>query len=134
MKTLILTIAMTLMASATFSSDVSVYGDAYRFGAPNFTGVAGLEINDYTVGYSFETGDLQIGKRHYLAFTNIEIGVQSVFTTGVMDNAIDWRVIDIEGGYHYVGKPYVKIGDKVFASILIDETNKAVIRAGFELW
>ena len=133
MKNLILT-AVIFLSGAAFAADVNVYGDAYRFGNPNFTGVVGVEVNDYTAGYSFETGDVQIGKRHYLAFTNIEIGVQSLLTTGVMDGAIDWRVIDIEGGYHYIAEPYVKIGDKVFASVLIDETNKAVIRAGFELW
>jgi len=133
MKTLIASIVL-IITSTAFASDVNVYGDAYRFGEPNYTGVAGFEINKYTMDYSFSTGDVSIGKRHYIGFTNIEIGVHSTLTTGHNESAPDWRVIDIEGGFHYIAKPYVKIGDKMFATVMIDETNTAVIRAGFELW
>lgn len=132
MKTMIIAGLMTL--SAVVAADVNVYGDSYRFANPNHTGVLGVSVKSYNIEYGFYNQELSIGKRHYLAFTNIELGVQSVLTNAVQDGAADWRVTDIEGGYHYIAKPYITVGDKLFATVLIDETNSAVLRVGFELW
>ena len=130
MKKLLL--AILLLPSLAISADL--YADVYRFDNPNFTGSAGLTMKDYNVEYSFSDSTFAIGERKYISFTNIEIGLQGMVTNKVKANALDHRVIDIEGGWHITVNPYFKAGSKLFVMIKLDESNKAVVQFGFNLF
>lgn len=112
---------------------LDIYGDAYRFSEKNSTGKLGLAFGGYNAEYSFEDGFFAIGGRKYLSFTNLEIGIQGMVSNKVNKEAIDYRVIDIEGGYNLVFSPYFKAGSLLFAILKIDESNTPVVQFGFAL-
>ena len=93
-----------------------------------------MSFDDYNVEYSFSDSTFAIGGRKYISFTNIEIGVQLMATNNVNSEFIDARVLDIEGGYHVTLNPYFKAGDKLFVVVKLDESNKAVVQFGFNLF
>ena len=130
MKNLIL--AILLLPSLSLATDI--YVDAFRFADQNYTGKAGLAIGDYNVEYSFSDSTFAIGERKYISFTNIEIGVQGMITNKVNSEALDKRVIDIEGGYYATINPYFKAGSNLFVMVKLDESNKAVVQVGFNLF
>lgn len=130
MKYLLFTIAMII---GTVSA-ADLYVDAYRFDGVNHTGGLGIEGDKLHAEYYATSNKIAFGLKNHLTFTNIEIGVNSSITNNVMPNAKDFRVIDIEGGWYYIAKPYVKVGDKLFFTLMIDESNKGLIRVGFEIW
>lgn len=130
MKNLLL---ISILLCSTVSA-ADIYGDIYRFGQPNFTGKGGLSLGDYNIEYSFSDNTFAIGERKYIAFENIEFGIQGMVTNKVNDQFIDERVIDVEGGYHITLNPYFKAGSKLFLMIKLDESNKAVVQFGFNLF
>lgn len=132
MKTLITAIVLTLTASFSFSADL--YGEAYRFDAVNHTGVIGIQGDHWGAEISAETGDFSVTNRQYLEFTNIEIGVAFELSNSHEDGAIDYRMIDIEGGNYLMPQPYVKVGSDWFVSVKLDESNTPVLSAGFKLF
>lgn len=131
MKTLLLFLTLTI---SSLSSALDLYADAYRFGEVNHTGGMGLEGKQYHIEVYVNDNKFAAGMRHYIGFTNLEMGVNSSITNHTLEGALDDRVVEIEGGLFYVAKPYVKIGDKLFTTLMLDETNTFNLRVGFELW
>lgn len=127
-----LSFVIAMMFGSVFAADL--YVDAYRFNDVNYTGGLGVSNDKYHAEYYFNNGKASVGTRTYISFTNIEIGINSSLTNKVHKNAPDHRVIDIEGGYYYVAMPYITVGDKIFATLMLDETNSALVRVGFNLW
>lgn len=127
-----LTISFLLFASFACANDL--YFDAYRFDSQNYTGMMGAAIGDYNVEYSFSDGSAAIGGRKYMAFTNIEIGIQGMVSNSVAPGSKNHRVVDIEGGWHATMNPYFKAGSDLFVTVKLDESNKAVIQVGFKLY
>lgn len=132
MKNLILVTLLTILTSSVFATDL--YVDAYRFSDVNHTGKLGMSTGDYNVEYSFDDGTFAIGERKYMSFTNIEFGVQLMITNKVNPEAIDHRVIDVEGGLHATVNPYFKAGSDLFLMVKLDESNEFVLQVGFNLF
>lgn len=116
------------------ASAADLYVDAYRFADDNSTGTLGVAVGDFNGEFSFEDQSIAIGGRKYLEFANIKLGVQAMISSQVADGALDSRVVGIEGGAFFTLNPYLKAGDAVFAVFMLDESNRAVVQVGFNLW
>jgi hypothetical protein len=132
MKNLITVIILTLIATAAHSADI--YAEAYRFDEVNHTGVLGFQGDHFGGEISVSDGKVSLTNRQYLEFTNIEIGVSFELSNGHQSDAVGYRVIDIEGGWHLMPQPYIKVGSELFATVKLDESNSPVIAVGFKLF
>jgi hypothetical protein len=131
MKTLLLALTITL---SSIAGAADFYAEAYRFDDVNHTGVLGVQGDRWGGELSLYDGGLSLTHRSYLEFTNIEIGSEFELTNKAHKDALDYRVIDIEGGYSLISKPYIKVGSNIFAILSIDETNAPILKVGFNLW
>jgi hypothetical protein len=133
MKQLIAIMFLSMSSLLAFSADF--YADVYRFGDINHTGTVGIQEDHWGAEFLSESGSgLSITNRQYLEFTNIEIGVSFELSNGHQDDALDYRVIDIEGGWYFMNHPYIKVGSELFAIVKLDESNSPVISVGFKIF
>lgn len=136
MKNLLLTIIAITFSMAAIAGDFDVYTDAWRGDTAEPTGRLGFEYKDVSVTGSFEmeSEKLSIGLNRSIKFTNVELGVQFLATYGNASEVLDYRVHAINNDLFLETKPYAKIGDKVFMTIMLDSNNEVVYRVGFNIF